>query len=53
MGMQTLREDGIRKILSGQTTAQEVLRVTFRGHANAAPPEATPGDLEATDGEAV
>lgn len=53
MGMQTLREDGIRKILSGQTTAQEVLRVTFRGHANAAPPEATPGELEATVGEAV
>jgi len=28
-GMRTLREDGIRKVLSGMTTASEVLRVTM------------------------
>ncbi len=29
MGMRTLREDGLRKILSGMTTIDEVLRVTM------------------------
>jgi type II secretory ATPase GspE/PulE/Tfp pilus assembly ATPase PilB-like protein len=29
LGMRTLREDGIRKILSGSTSAEEVLRVTM------------------------
>lgn len=29
MGMRTLREDGIRKVLSGMTTVDEVLRVTM------------------------
>ena len=29
MGMRTLREDGLRKILSGMTTVSEVLRVTM------------------------
>jgi len=29
LGMRTLREDGIRKILSGLTTAEEVIRVTM------------------------
>ncbi len=33
LGMRTLREDGIRKIISGATTLQEVLRVTM-GDAN-------------------
>jgi len=28
MGMRTLREDGIRKVLSGTTTAEEVIRAT-------------------------
>jgi general secretion pathway protein E/type IV pilus assembly protein PilB len=28
MGMRTLREDGTRKVLSGQTTADEVIRAT-------------------------
>jgi general secretion pathway protein E/type IV pilus assembly protein PilB len=28
MGMRTLREDGIRKVLAGQTTAEEVIRAT-------------------------
>ena len=28
-GMRTLREDGIRKVLSGMTTVEEVLRVTM------------------------
>ena len=28
MGMRTMREDGIRKVLAGITTAQEVLNVT-------------------------
>jgi general secretion pathway protein E len=27
-GMQTLRDDGIRKVLEGQTTIEEVLRIT-------------------------
>jgi len=29
LGMRTLREDGIRKVLAGQTSAEEVLRVTM------------------------
>ncbi len=29
MGMRTLREDGLRKIMSGMTTIEEVLRVTM------------------------
>jgi type II secretory ATPase GspE/PulE/Tfp pilus assembly ATPase PilB-like protein len=29
MGMRTLREDGIRKVLSGMTTAEEVIGVTM------------------------
>jgi len=29
LGMRTLREDGLRKLVSGQTTVQEVLRVTM------------------------
>lgn len=29
MGMRTLREDGIRKVLSGMTTAEEVISVTM------------------------
>jgi general secretion pathway protein E/type IV pilus assembly protein PilB len=29
LGMRTLREDGIRKVLSGHTTIEEVLRVTM------------------------
>jgi len=33
LGMRTLREDGLRKVLAGQTTLSEVLRVTM-GDAN-------------------
>ena len=29
LGMRTLREDGIRKVLAGMTSADEVLRVTM------------------------
>ncbi len=29
LGMRTLREDGLRKVIAGQTTLQEVLRVTM------------------------
>ena len=29
LGMRTLREDGIRKVLAGTTSAEEVLRVTM------------------------
>jgi type IV pilus assembly protein PilB len=29
MGMRTLREDGIRKVLSGLTSAEEVIGVTM------------------------
>lgn len=29
LGMRTLREDGLRKVISGQTTLEEVLRVTM------------------------
>jgi type II secretory ATPase GspE/PulE/Tfp pilus assembly ATPase PilB-like protein len=29
MGMRTLREDGIRKVLAGLTTAEEVIRTTL------------------------
>ncbi|MBT8045189.1 MAG: type II/IV secretion system protein, partial [Verrucomicrobiae bacterium] len=29
LGMRTLREDGIRKVLAGITSAEEVLRVTM------------------------
>ena len=28
MGMRTLREDGVRKVLAGMTTAEEVVRAT-------------------------
>jgi type II secretory ATPase GspE/PulE/Tfp pilus assembly ATPase PilB-like protein len=28
MGMRTLREDGVRKVLAGLTTAEEVVRAT-------------------------
>jgi len=28
MGMRTLREDGIRKVLAGMTTPEEVIRAT-------------------------
>ncbi|NKB23796.1 MAG: hypothetical protein GKR87_05335 [Kiritimatiellae bacterium] len=30
LGMRTLREDGIRKVIGGQTTVEEVLRVSAR-----------------------
>jgi len=33
MGMRTLREDGIRKVLSGMTTAEEVIRATVGDEA--------------------
>ncbi len=33
LGMRTLREDGARKVLAGQTTSQEVLRVTVTDEA--------------------
>jgi general secretion pathway protein E/type IV pilus assembly protein PilB len=33
MGMRTLREDGIRKVLSGITTAEEVIRATVGDEA--------------------
>ena len=29
LGMRTLREDGIRKVLSGMTTAEEVIEATM------------------------
>jgi type IV pilus assembly protein PilB len=29
LGMRTLREDGIRKVLAGSTSAEEVIRVTM------------------------
>ncbi len=29
LGMRTLREDGVRKVLAGTTTASEVIRVTM------------------------
>lgn len=29
LGMRTLREDGVRKVLAGTTTAEEVIRVTM------------------------
>ena len=29
LGMRTLREDGLRKVIAGATTLQEVLRVTM------------------------
>jgi type II secretory ATPase GspE/PulE/Tfp pilus assembly ATPase PilB-like protein len=29
MGMRTLREDGIRKVLAGMTTPEEVIAVTM------------------------
>ena len=29
LGMRTLREDGIRKVLSGMTTAEEVISATM------------------------
>lgn len=32
LGMRTLREDGIRKVLAGRTTAEEVLKATVSGH---------------------
>jgi general secretion pathway protein E/type IV pilus assembly protein PilB len=33
MGMRTLREDGIRKVLAGLTTAEEVIRSTLGDEA--------------------
>jgi general secretion pathway protein E/type IV pilus assembly protein PilB len=33
MGMRTLREDGIRKVLAGQTTPEEVIRATIGDEA--------------------
>ncbi|MDB6032045.1 MAG: pilB 1 [Verrucomicrobiales bacterium] len=33
MGMRTLREDGARKVLAGQTTAEEVIRATVGDNA--------------------
>ena len=33
MGMRTLREDGIRKVLSGLTTPEEVIRATVGDEA--------------------
>ena len=32
MGMRTLREDGIRKVLAGMTTAEEVVKATVTDH---------------------
>jgi type IV pilus assembly protein PilB len=32
MGMRTLREDGVRKVLAGMTTAEEVVRATVTDH---------------------
>jgi type IV pilus assembly protein PilB len=32
MGMRTLREDGIRKVIGGVTTADEVIRATVSEH---------------------
>ena len=32
LGMRTLREDGIRKVIAGRTTAEEVLNATVAGH---------------------
>jgi len=29
LGMRTLREDGVRKVLSGMTTAEEVIATTM------------------------
>ena len=29
LGMRTLREDGVRKVVAGMTTLEEVLRVTM------------------------
>jgi type II secretory ATPase GspE/PulE/Tfp pilus assembly ATPase PilB-like protein len=29
LGMRTLREDGIRKVLSGMTSAEEVISITI------------------------
>ena len=33
LGMRTLREDGMRKVLAGMTSAEEVISITF-GDAN-------------------
>ena len=33
MGMRTLREDGIRKVIAGMTTLEEVFRVTMGDNA--------------------
>jgi type II secretory ATPase GspE/PulE/Tfp pilus assembly ATPase PilB-like protein len=33
LGMRTLREDGVRKVLAGMTTAEEVISITL-GDAN-------------------
>jgi general secretion pathway protein E/type IV pilus assembly protein PilB len=33
MGMRTLREDGVRKVLAGLTTAEEVIRTTLGDEA--------------------
>ena len=32
MGMRTLREDGVRKVLAGLTTVDEVMRATVTDH---------------------
>ena len=32
LGMRTLREDGIRKVLAGLTSAEEVIHVTMSDH---------------------
>jgi type II secretory ATPase GspE/PulE/Tfp pilus assembly ATPase PilB-like protein len=32
MGMRTLREDGMRKVLAGVTTVDEVVRATVSEH---------------------
>jgi type II secretory ATPase GspE/PulE/Tfp pilus assembly ATPase PilB-like protein len=33
LGMRTLREDGVRKVLTGRTTAEEIVRVTMSDSA--------------------
>ena len=38
MGMRTLREDGIRKVLAGLTTPEEVIRATIGDEALSNPP---------------
>jgi len=31
LGMRTMREDGLRKVVAGMTSLEEVLRVTMKG----------------------